>query len=210
MARPKHSPEDIKQMEIVKKNLRRISKEKKISQKKISDITNISTSTMSDYFNANSLIPPGNLYLIAEALGVTTEDIYFEKQESFIPLGLYGEIYCGDGEVHYGYPITTIETPKEWISGGEYFYLEAKGDSMIGAKVHEGDLLLIRKQETVDNGEIAAVIVDDKRMLKRVYKTENKFMLISENPNYSPIEYTPETDENIRIIGKLKKSITNY
>ena len=127
-----------------------------------------------------------------------------------VPLSLYGEIYCGEGEVHYGYPVSKIDTPKEWLNGGEYFYLIAKGDSMIGAKINEDDLLLIRKQPVVENGEIAAVVVGDKRMLKRVYKTDNNFTLVSENPIYPPIIYKPDTDEHIRIIGKLKKSITNF
>lgn len=210
MTRPKHSPEDLEKITIVSDNLRRISKEKGITQTKIAEKTGLSKSTVSDYFNAISLIRPGNLQLISDALEVEKEDIYYKKEESFVNLGLYGEIYCGDGEVHYGHAIEIIETPKNWISGAEYFYLEAKGDSMIGANIHEGDLLLIRKQDAVENGEIGVVIIDDQRLLKRIYRTDDKFTLVSENPKYPPIDYYPKTDSNIRIIGKLKKAITSF
>lgn len=189
--------------------------------------TGLDRSTISRYFNGDRKIPMDEIPKFASALDVDPADLLIPNttyditpnggsvvKEGVapyqIPLGLYGEIYCGEGEVHYGYPINEIKTPVEWINGGDYFYLEAKGDSMVGAKVYEGDLLLIRKQDIVENGEIAAVIVGDKRMLKRVYKTDNTFTLVSENPAYPPIVYNPNSDENIRIIGKLKKSITNY
>lgn len=189
--------------------------------------TGVDRSTISRYFKGERKIPMDEIPKFALALGVNPSELLLPKLYShdsksdfiinesnelydFISLGLYGEVYCGDGEVHYGFPIDKIDTPKDWINGGDYFYLEAIGDSMIGAKVHEGDLLLIRKQEIVDNGEIAAVVVGDKRMLKRVYRTENKFTLVSDNPSYPPIEYNPDSDVNIRIIGKLKKSITTY
>lgn len=210
MARPKHSTENIEKMTLVQDNLRRISKEKGITQTKISEKTGLSKSTVSDYFNAVSLISPGNLQLISDALEVDKEAIYFKKEESFVNLGLFGEIYCGNGEVHYGHAVDIIETPKSWTNGSEYFYLEAKGDSMVGANVHEGDLLLIRKQSIVENGEIGVVIIGDKRLLKRIYRSDNKFTLISDNPKYPPLEYYPDTDEDIRIIGKLKKAITNF
>lgn len=211
MARPKHDPETLEKMEVIKDNLRRLANQYGMNQTEIANKTGLSKSTVSDYFNAKSLISPGNMFLIAEALGVNTEEIYFRKDNSFVNLGLYGDIYCGEGEVHFGHALTTIETPSEWLTeGSEFFWLKANGDSMVGAKIHENDLLLIRRQDVVENGEIAAVIVGDKRMLKRVYKDENKLLLISENPSYPPIEYIPSDGENIRIIGKLKKSVTNF
>lgn len=210
MARPKHSADNLEKMKLVQDNLRRISKSKGITQTNIAQKTGLSKSTVSDYFNAVSLISPGNLQLIADALGVDKEEIYFKKEAKFVNLGLYGEIYCGNGEVHYGHAIDVIETPKEWVNGSEHFYLEAKGDSMIGSNIHEGDLLLVRKQSIVENGEIGVVIIGDKRLLKRIYRTDNKFTLVSDNPKYPPLEYFPDSDEDIRIIGKLKKAITSF
>lgn len=201
----------------IAENIMNLMKKRGWKQKDLSEKANISKSTLSDYINCKTLINVGNVEKIAEVFGVPkyTIDPSFKSDSNFenaafIPLGLYGEVYCGDGEVYYGYPVMTIETPTSWINGGEYFYLEAVGDSMIGAKVHEGDLLLIRKQDVVENGEIAVIVAGDKRMLKRVYKTGEKFTLFSENPKYEPIEYNPLSDVNIRILGKLKKTITNF
>jgi len=91
-----------------------------------------------------------------------------------------------------------------------YFYVRAKGDSMVGASINEGDLLLIRQQPEVENGEIAAVVIDEEIVLKRVYKENGSFTLVSENPKYPPISYNPKNDKHIRILGKLRKSITEF
>ena len=63
------------------------------------------------------------------------------------------------------------------LNGGEYFFLRAKGDSMINARIMDGDLLLIRRQDDVENGEIAAVLIDGEAVLKRVYKTNGTIIL---------------------------------
>ena len=70
------------------------------------------------------------------------------------------------------------------------FCLKVKGDSMIGAGIKDGDIVFIRKQESVDDGEIAAVLVEDEATLKRVYITKDAVTLISENPKYKPMIYT--------------------
>ena len=84
------------------------------------------------------------------------------------------------------------------------FCLRAKGDSMIGARIMDGDIVFIRNQPMVDNGEIAAVIIDDEATLKRVYydRDAGKLMLVPENPKYSPLMYVGEELNNIRILGK--------
>ncbi|HSH24183.1 MAG TPA: S24 family peptidase, partial [Massilibacterium sp.] len=82
--------------------------------------------------------------------------------------------------------------------------------SMTGAGIKEGDLLLIRHQEQVENGEIAVVVIDEQVVLKRVYRQNGDFILISENPSYPPRTFNPEIDNNIRIIGRLKKAITDF
>lgn len=82
------------------------------------------------------------------------------------------------------------------------FCLRVKGDSMIGARILDGDLVYIRKQPTVDNGEIAAVIIDDEATLKRFYKFNGSVLLRSENPNYPEQRYTKKDMKQILILGK--------
>ena len=82
------------------------------------------------------------------------------------------------------------------------FALRIQGDSMVGARIHDGDLVFIRSQPDVENGEIAAVVIDDEATLKRVYHLKNGLQLLSENPKYPPMVFTMEEHDSIRILGK--------
>ena len=82
------------------------------------------------------------------------------------------------------------------------FCLKIQGDSMIGARINDGDIVFIRKQPDVDNGEIAAVLIEDEATLKRVYKEKDSLILQAENPKYAPIVYTAESYVECRIMGK--------
>ena len=114
-----------------------------------------------------------------------------------------GIIACGE-------PILARENIEDYDRAPEGvncdFTLKCKGDSMIGARIHDGDIVYIRLQEEVENGEIAAVLVDDSgesnATLKRVYLYENQIVLQAENPKYSPWVYTGEDMNKVRIIGK--------
>ena len=98
---------------------------------------------------------------------------------------------------------------EELMQGEKYFYLQVKGDSMINARIYEGDRVRIKKQNFIErNGDIMAVRVNgDEATLKRVYKQENGLVLISENPNYVPM-FFPASDIEVgyvSIIGKVVK-----
>jgi repressor LexA len=128
----------------------------------------------------------------------------------FTKLPIAGTISCGNGVIAYEDIQGYEEVPKSWLNGGEYFFLRAKGDSMINARIMDGDLLLIRRQDDVGNGEIAAVLIDGEAVLKRVYKTNGTIILQSENPKYQPIVLEKNNMKDIRIIGKLKKVVLNF
>ena len=82
------------------------------------------------------------------------------------------------------------------------FTLICKGDSMINARINDGDIVYIKQQSQVDNGEIAAVLIDNEATLKRVYIYDDKVVLQPENTKYPPFVYTKEEMNNIRILGK--------
>lgn len=82
------------------------------------------------------------------------------------------------------------------------FALRCKGDSMIDARINNGDIVYIRQQPTVENGEIAAVLIDEEATLKRVYISENTITLVACNPKYQPFVYTGEQLNQIHILGK--------
>lgn len=81
------------------------------------------------------------------------------------------------------------------------FALRVEGDSMTGARIQDGDIVFIRQQDDVDDGQIAAVVIDDHATLKRVYHIPNGLHLLSANPKYPPMLFTYPEHESIRILG---------
>lgn len=133
---------------------------------------------------------------------------YNDSEEALLPL--YGSVSCGEGLVVFETPSEYISTPEDWLKSGDYFYVRASGDSMIDARIFDGDILFMRKQEEVENGQIAAICIEDEIVLKRVFRDNGDFILQSENPKYPPRIFNPFRDRNIRIIGKLEKLIVNF
>lgn len=116
------------------------------------------------------------------------------------------------GAVHAGLPSFAVENiesyetvdPSEISPGYTYFYLRVEGDSMINARIYPGDLVFVRKQEDVENGDIAVVMVDDENAaLKRILKKNDLLILQAENPKYAPLVFTPPEKKRLRIIGKV-------
>ena len=82
------------------------------------------------------------------------------------------------------------------------FCLEVQGDSMIGANIHSGDIVFIRQQEEVEDGEIAAVLIDDSATLKRFYRHDGAVELRPENPRYKSMIFTADNCQQFRVLGK--------
>ncbi len=81
------------------------------------------------------------------------------------------------------------------------FGLRVQGDSMIDAEIHDGDIVLIRQQPDVDDGQIAAVRIDDSATLKRLYHIKGGCMLQSANPKYPPMYFTADNCDEVQVIG---------
>lgn len=116
------------------------------------------------------------------------------------------------GYVKAGIPMTAIENiidyeeiSQEQARTGEFFGLQIKGDSM-EPRITEGDVVIVRKQETVENGEIAVVLINgDDATVKKFYKTDAGIKLVSTNPTYDPFFFTPDEVNSlpVLIIGKV-------
>lgn len=157
-------------------------------------------------------IPPEKVVSLAKALDTTPaylmgweSDIY-QNYENITPitakrLPILGEIACGE-------PIYASEEHESYVSLGSNidadFCLLAHGDSMTGARIFDGDMVFIKLQDSVNNGEIAAVIINDEATLKRVYfyPEEGKLILTPENPRYAPLVYVKDELNSIKILGK--------
>jgi repressor LexA len=113
------------------------------------------------------------------------------------------------GTVAAGLPILAEENIEDYLPVSAdmartegMFYLRVSGDSMINAAILEGDLVLVRPQPFVEQGEIAVVMVGDEATVKRFFRFANRIELHPENSNYKPIVYL-EDDEDVRVVGKV-------
>ena len=145
---------------------------------------------LSEIFN----VPPSS-FIDDEFLSY--DNIISMPKKNYIPL--VGTIACGS-------PILATENLDGEVSAPDAidadFALRCKGDSMIDARITDGDIVYIRQQPTVENGEIAAVLIDEEATLKRVYISDNTITLVACNSKYQPFVYTGEQLNEIRILGK--------
>ncbi|MEW5785313.1 MAG: transcriptional repressor LexA [Bacillota bacterium] len=109
------------------------------------------------------------------------------------------------GRITAGQPVLAEENlegyfpiPPEIAPGGSCFVLRVDGDSMSGAGILNGDFVIVRQQKTAENGEIAAVMLNDEATVKRFYQEKESFRLQPENEAYKPI-YT----NDLEILGKV-------
>jgi repressor LexA len=123
----------------------------------------------------------------------------FRQQEDSIPLL---------GSIAAGVPIWAeqnfenhLPIPPALFGGGELFALHVLGDSMTGAGIRNGDIAVIQKRDCVENGEIAAVLIDQEATLKRVYLSSESLVLKSENPAFEDLKYATGKSDPIRILG---------
>ena len=118
------------------------------------------------------------------------------------------------GRIAAGTPILAAEhvedvmpLPTELVGEGPVFLLEVKGDSMINAGIHEGDLVAIHSQPDARDGEIVAALIDgEEATVKRLRRRAGKVILESENPAYEPMVFT----EGIELIGKVVSVLRRY
>ena len=129
-------------------------------------------------------------------MDINLENILSFPQMRRVPL--IGTIACGT-------PILAIEDFEETVNMPEDvradFALLCKGDSMINARIHDGDIAYIRQQPNVENGQIAAVQIDDEVTLKRVYFSGNRLVLQPENPIFQPLIFVDDEITSVRILG---------
>ena len=119
------------------------------------------------------------------------------------------------GRIAAGTPISAIQTrsstislPPDMLGGGEHFALEVRGDSMIEAGINDGDTVIIRKQDTANNGEIIVALIDDEEAtLKRLRKRGSSIALEAANPAYETRVLGPD---RVRIQGRLVSLFRRY
>lgn len=218
------------EMKTTAERLQQIMKERKLRQVDILELcrpyfddlgVKINKSDLSQYVNGKVKPDQPKLTLLAHALNVNEPwlmgyDVDSKPKkavqiaalpENVIPIPemkkipIIGEIACGK-------PIFAAEEFGEFvelpIGIKADFAVWAKGNSMTGARINDGDLVFCKSTEIVENGKIAAIIIDDEATLKRFYYYKNKDLVIlkPENPEYEDMIYTGQEIDAIKVLGQ--------
>ncbi|MBN1298201.1 MAG: transcriptional repressor LexA [Actinobacteria bacterium] len=154
-----------------------------------------------------------------ELLGAETLKVKSGKMISFRPDG--GMLYSGFKEISYlpllgriaaGNPILAYENIDEYIpvpesftgAYGADFALRVRGDSMTGDHILDGDMIMVKSQNSAENGEIVVALINDEAVVKRFYKSKDKVELLSSNPDYPPIKISNKSGQaDVKIIGRV-------
>lgn len=196
-----------------KDRLKHAMKNADLNQTELSKITNIRQSSISDWLKGKYLAKQDKVELLARVLNVSPTWLMGLDATEAEPLPpncfpiekkkfpLLGNIACGE-------PIFANEGFEGYVEAGADidadFCLRASGDSMIGARIHDGDIVFIKQQPIVDNGQIAAVLIENEATLKRFYydQASDTVQLMAENPSYAPIVKMKSDLNDIRILGR--------
>ena len=195
----------------VGERLKRRRKELGMSAEAVAEKLGCSPSTVYRYENGEiNKMGIDKLKPIAEAINTSPAYLMGWEDEEALPtnvsriepmqkIPLVGQIACG-------MPILAEQNVEDFVDLPGHiradFALTCKGESMIGAGIRTGDIVYIRKQEEVENGQIAAVMVGgDEATLKRVYTKPGVVQLVAENPNIAPAVFIGKEAEQIHIIG---------
>ena len=184
--------------------LKHLRKQRGISQQELADhFSYKSFTTIQKWEDGSSLPPTKLLSQLAAFYQVSLEEILGVPRQ--VPVPILGTVRGG-----------SLRLAEQEFSGIEYiepsegdpenhFYLEVIGDSMINARIMPGDLVYVRRQSTVESGDVAVVLVGDEATVKRVYLKTNALILHPENPAYADLVFTDAECESkpVRILGKV-------
>ena len=231
MARPR----DPERLQKFSRWLRNIAPSKGFdSQRQLAIKAGINEATVSRIWNATQLPDEITLVRFARALGVEVSealtqagypvDLVPERiavPEDFLDesigeifsvpeqtrLPIIGVVRAGPGGIAFEEPIGYATVDRDSIpNGSRYFYLRVKGESM-SPEIMPGDLALVREQPEVEHGELAVVIVDgEEGTIKRVFPKNGEVFLQATNPSYNRTEKA----DNVKIVGKVKKTVREY
>lgn len=192
--------------EIMAQNIRYYLKRYGKTQKEICKDLGFKEMTFSDWVNAKTYPRIDKIEKMANYFHVQKADLVEEKRKplkNIVPIER--RMVPIIGQIAAGKPILADEHIEAFLpcDTGVHadFGLIVSGDSMIGADIHDGDVVFIRSQPIVDDGQIAAVRIDDDATLKRFYKNPDGCTLVSMNPKYPPMVFNSGNCDSIQIIG---------
>jgi repressor LexA len=190
--------------------LKKLREENALTQEQLAEILNVSPGTIGNYEQGQRLPKDDKMWIKIATFFKVSVDFLMDVNEqndmsaptfTTYKVPILGSIACGE-------PIYSPESADVYVSVSKGlhadFALIAKGDSMIGEHIFDGDIVLIRTQPEVELGQIAAISINDEVTLKHTYyyPETQKLILQSANPKYEPMVYVGEELNTIRILGK--------
>lgn len=195
-------------------NLKRLRQEKKLTQQKLADILGISRSAIGMYENGEREPDFETLEAIADFFNVRLDELISSKKDNIVPLDsdmvfmrpIYDSAAAGFNvlaqDTIIGYAPTYISTSSEQE---KYIWVNVVGDSM-SPLIDDGSRILLKKQESVDSGQIAVALIDDEEaVVKKVKYGDNWIELISINPYYPPRRFENGDMNRVKILGLVKE-----
>lgn len=196
--------------------IRQVRQEQDVTQQELADYIGVSKQAVYKYENnIVTNIPTDKVDAIAKRLKVSPAYLMgweekpqpaprpipkgFEPMPKMVKVPLVGSIACGTPILAQQNIDGHVDAPEDIRCD---FALRCKGDSMIGAGIHDGDAVYIHIQPEVENGEIAAVRIGEEATLKRVYYDGTTLTLMPYNNAYAPMVYTGPQLEDVHIEGK--------
>ena len=167
-----------------------------------------STSTVHSHLNKlveKKYIKKGNNKNRAIELINSEVNKYDTEKKEMASLPLIGDIAAGTPILAYENVEDVYPIPIDWVGKEESFMLQVKGDSMIDAGIFNGDYVIISRQNTAQNGQIVAALIEDEATLKTFFREKNYIRLQPENKNMEPI-----ISDQVDILGVLKCVIRRY
>ena len=182
----------------------------KLTKRELAKRIGVHESSINKYEKGLVDIPLSKISELARVLKVTEAYLMgWEEKSEQPPQGLQIPVL---GTVAAGIPISAVEdildyeeVPQSWENQGEFFGLRIKGDSM-KPDINNGDTVIVRQQSTANNGDVVIALVNgDDATCKKLQKTDNGIMLVSNNSEYSPMYFSNEEvlTKPVVIIGRV-------
>ena len=189
-------------------NIAKYRKQKGLSQLQLAEKMLISRSTLSMWETGATEPSFEQIMKLCDLFAITPEQLMTDRileTNKKVKIPVVGEIKAGLPAFADENIIDYEEITDEMAKSGEFFGLKVKGDSML-PRIVEGDVVIVKKQNTADNGDICVVLVNgDSATLKKVKFADNGIMLIPNNPNYETMFYSKKQIQElpVEIIGKV-------
>ena len=185
-------------------HLKQLRKDKGLSQNDLANTFGYKSFTTIQKWEDGTAMPPmRTLQAIADYFDISVDELINGRDVVKIPI--LGTVRGGPSQLaqedYLGYELVHSSE----VSGGEYFYLQVVGDSMIKARIYPKDLIYVKRQNHVEEGEIAVVLVGDEATVKRIYYGQNSLILHPENEAYEDRRYSQDEIDQlpVQIVGKV-------